>query len=368
MLIFRNTFLIQDNQSQPSTLGFAMRVLLLLVFFFTAAVCAEGKTWTLGMDVHGQRREGTPLTWTKTQVHMLFRDGSMQVLNRRDAKNVQKLRPGFQSYTPATMRDLLRREFGAQFDVSATEHYLVVHQAGDSQQWAARFEMLYREMISYFSVRGIDVHEPQFPLVAVILPNEATFLRYVRSQGINLGPGYMGFYISDSNRVLMYANQSTNLATVIHEAAHQTAFNTGIHSRFSPPPRWLCEGIGTLFEAPGVYNSSTFTKRHDRVNRDQLAAYRYYFPDGPDEGTLAKLVTDDVYFLTDTNEAYALAWGLTFLFTEQQTEALSTYLKRTSAANAFAASKPQRLQDLVTSFGTDLPMLAARVHRFMSEL
>jgi hypothetical protein len=230
--------------------------------------------------------------------------------------------------------------------------------------------MLYREMLNYFAVRNIDVREPKFPMVAVVLPNEAAFRRYSRSQGINLGPGYLGFYVSNSNRILMYdADESSNLATVIHEAAHQTAFNTGIHSRFAPPPRWLCEGIGTLFEAPGVYNSSSFRNRHDRVNRDQLAAYRNFFPDGPDERTLIRLVVDDDYFLTETNEAYALAWALTFLLTEQETESLSTYLKRTSSGPAFTApSQRQLMGDFVSSFGNDLAMMSARVHRLMNEL
>jgi len=349
-----------------------MRALLTGFVFLAIVSSVAAKTWTLRMDVHGVRREGTPLRSTERQVHMLFRDGSMQVLNRGAAKNVQKLSSGFRSYSPATVKHMLMAEFGSRFDVSATEHYLIVHRAGnrDMQQWADRFELLYREMLHYFSVRNIDVHEPKFPMVAVIMPNEATFQAYASSQGINLGSGYLGFYVSDSNRILMYeANQSSNLATLIHEAAHQTAFNTGIHSRFSPPPRWLSEGIGTLFEAPGVYNSSTFTGRRDRINRGQLAAYRSFFPDGPDERTLLRLIADENYFFANTNEAYALAWALTFLFTEQETAELSSYLKRTSARPPFVAASQRQLRaDFVASFGNNLPMVAARLHRFMREL
>ncbi|MFN9752880.1 MAG: DUF1570 domain-containing protein [Planctomycetota bacterium] len=29
---------------------------------------------------------------------------------------------------------------------------------------------------------------------------------------------------------------------MVHEATHQIAFNTGIHSRFAPMPRWFTEG------------------------------------------------------------------------------------------------------------------------------
>jgi len=37
-----------------------------------------------------------------------------------------------------------------------------------------------------------------------------------------------------------------NAAVLIHEATHQTAFNTGVHSRYTPPPRWLAEGCDAL--------------------------------------------------------------------------------------------------------------------------
>ena len=240
----------------------------LLALFVATSLTAE--TWTLRMDVHGQRREGTALRWTKGEVQMLYRDGSMEVLKRSQARNVQKQSRGFRPYSSATVRDMLMREFGAGWDVSTTVHYLVVHPMGDTSGWEQRFEMLYREMLSYFSVRGIDVHEPKFPMVAVIMPNEQAFQTYSQRLGINLGPGYLGFYVSDTNRILMFnSGAASNVETVIHEAAHQTAFNTGIHNRFSPPPRWICEGIGTLFEAPGVYNSSKYKSRRDRINRGQ---------------------------------------------------------------------------------------------------
>lgn len=338
--------------------------------FFAITASASADTWTLRMDVNGQRREGTAIRWTGGQVQMLYRDGATEVLNRSQARNVKKLSRGFRSYSSATMRDMLMREFGTGWDVSSTDHYLVVHPMGDTASWAPRFEMLYREMMAYFSVRDVDMHEPKFPMVAVIMPNEKMFQKYARSQGINLGPGYLGFYVSDTNRILMYnAGGSSNIETVIHEAAHQTAFNTGIHNRFSPPPRWICEGIGTLFEAPGVYSSSKYRSRRDRINRGQYAAYRHFFPDGPGEEKLARLIADDRYFMSNTDEAYALAWALTFMFTELETGELSNYLKRTSSGAAFTdASQQKMVSDFNSSFGSELAMVSARLHRFMMEL
>jgi hypothetical protein len=164
-------------------------------------------------------------------------------------------------------------------------------------------------------------------------------------------------------------DEEVNAATIVHEAAHQTAFNTGIHNRVASPPRWICEGIGTLFEARGVYNSTNYRNLSDRVNRQQLVNYRYLFPDGPEATDVINVVTDDAYFSREANRAYALTWAMTFLFSEREHESLAAYLKKTASRAAWTAYKPaDRLDDFVSAFGNDLPLLAADLDRFMAKL
>ena len=42
------------------------------------------------------------------------------------------------------------------------------------------------------------------------------------------------------------------VATVVHEATHQMAFNCGLHARLAPVPVWVSEGIATYFETPDL--------------------------------------------------------------------------------------------------------------------
>ena len=67
-----------------------------------------------------------------------------------------------------------------------------------------------------------------------------------------------------------------NEATIIHEATHQMAFNTGVHNRFAPTPVWLAEGLGTMFEAPGVWDWRNHPDRSERINRGRLAQFRQW--------------------------------------------------------------------------------------------
>src|SRR5688572_8693610 len=88
--------------------------------------------------------EGTPLAATGNQVVLLDRDGRLWDFDADSATNFKKTPSNFQAYTAATMRSRLAAEFGNQFEVSGTGHYLVVHPKGQRSQWSQRFEDLYR--------------------------------------------------------------------------------------------------------------------------------------------------------------------------------------------------------------------------------
>ena len=51
-------------------------------------------------------------------------------------------------------------------------------------QWAPRFEELYRSFVHYFSARGWRLTEPQFPLIAVVFPRQIDFARQASREGV----------------------------------------------------------------------------------------------------------------------------------------------------------------------------------------
>ena len=112
-----------------------------------------------------------------------------------------------------------------------------------------------------------------------------------------------------------------NASTIIHEATHQTAFNTGVHSRFGTPPRWVAEGLGTLYEARGFWNSRSYTQQSDRLNTGRLAQFREFIAAGRPAGAFVDMISSDRIFQRNPAAAYAEAWALSF------------YLARPSCAN-----------------------------------
>jgi hypothetical protein len=231
--------------------------------------------------------------------------------------------------------------------------------------------------VHYFSVRGFELDQPQFPLVAVVFPDREDFLRYIERSGDRITGSVVGYYSSRTNRVAMYEMPDDDNAawgekalTIIHEATHQTAFNTGIHNRYALPPRWVVEGLGTMFEAPGVWNSRSYPRLQDRLNRQQLAEFRRQLASGKrDEPRFAELISSDRLFKTDVPAAYAESWAFTFYLVETQPRQFAKYLKVTADRTDFMGyPAPERLRDFTAVFGENLRLLDAQFLRYIEGL
>jgi hypothetical protein len=368
----------------------AKRVLKFAVVFFVAiasdagvihrrAQAAEepGK-FTIDVFLRGVRLEGTPLAWSEQRVFLLARDGRLWDFAPNEAQDFRKTGSEFRPYTANMLRARLESELGRDYEVSSTGHFLVAHPRGQKEQWVARFEEMYRSFVAYFSVRGFGLQQPPFPLVAIVWKSREDFQRYTVRDGLKPTSDLLGYYSLDTNRVALFdvgdgrANSTDwqrNYSTVIHEAAHQTAFNTGIHNRFAPPPRWVAEGLGTLFEARGVNNSRAYTNQSDRINRERFEEFRQYRASRRKSDSLMQLIGSDRAFDRDASAAYAEAWMLTFYLVESLPREYAQYLARTASRPAFSEyTAAARLADFTAVFGSDFRMLEARFLRFVDSL
>lgn len=331
----------------------------------------------LTLEVDGRRMDGAALEWSKSEVVFLSRDGRLVTFHPGEAKNFRKLGDRFRGYTASELRGVLSQELGRDFEISSTGHYLVAHPPGQSGKWSENFEDLYRSCAHYFSVRGFRLAEPQFPLVAVVYRNQADFMRQARAEGANINASVLGYYSPMTNRISMYdigAGKSSkqdwqmNNETIIHEATHQTAYNTGVHRRFGAAPRWVVEGLGTLFEAPGVYNSGANASQGSRINRGRFDDFRSLLASRK-PGTLGEMVTSDRLFQVDPSRAYAEAWAFTFWLVETRPQLYSKYLQTMAARPAFSDySSEDRVADFTKVFGNNFKLLESQFLEYMAKV
>jgi hypothetical protein len=284
------------------------------------------------------------------------------------------------------------------FEVHETTHYLICHNTSRAYaQWCGSlFERLYLAFTNYWSRRGFALSEPEFPLVALVFADHPTYSQHARPELGDAVDSIIGYYSFKTNRMTMYdltglqslrrpgdkrgstaeINQmlarpeaERTVATIIHEATHQIAFNCGLQTRYSDVPLWLSEGIAVYFETPDLTSSKGW-RNIGAINPVRLAAWRQYLPRRP-AGSLESLLTDDKRFRDPKQalDAYAEAWGLNYFLIRQRSKQYDAYLKMLSAKSPLIWDKPEtRLKEFKEAFGDDLAQLDAEFVRYMNRL
>jgi uncharacterized protein DUF1570 len=336
--------------------------------------------------VDGKTVEGQPLAWNDHQMLLLGRDGILHEFHPDNAKQGRKTGSHFTSYTMGQMRSRLSREFGRAFEVSTTAHYVVVHPRGEWSAWADRLESLFRSFTRNMQIRGFSPVVPATPLVAAIFRSREDYYRHAAAQGSALPSGTLGHYDPKTNRIYLFdasgaksarvagmgASQSAhwpaNSETIIHEATHQAAYNTGVHRRFAEQPRWLVEGLAMMYESRGVWDPRTIDLQTDRINEGRLRDFQAGLDTRPKD-TLNVMIASDIIFRTNPAAAYAQAWAFSFYLMETRPREYCRLLQRVALRKAFSKySAQKRLADFCGIFGEDLKLLDAQFLRFIAQL
>lgn len=322
---------------------------------------------------------------------VLGRDGTLCTIEPAQLIARQTGTGKFSPLAPAELGKEILKERGAGFQVLTTKHYvLCFNTSREYAQWCgALFERLFAGFYNFWKQRGIELHEPEFPLVALIFADEKQYAAYSsRDVGPEEAAPY-GYYFSGSNRVVLYdqtasggkparslaeiqrrfAASPANIATVVHEATHQIAFNSGLHTRYADNPLWLTEGMAMYFEAPDL-QGRTGWKTIGAVNSSRLKPFRASLARRP-AGSLVALIQSDALFTTQESQgaAYAEAWALTYFLIRTRKDAYVTYLKKIAAKPVLTWDQPaQRLADFREAFGDDLPKLEGDFLRYFRNL
>jgi hypothetical protein len=327
------------------------------------------------IDYQGTKRTGTVIVHQADVGWFLERDGRLEAISLSAVGHYRPL-GRFQPWSIVELREQLSREFGPDFRVVSTSHYLVVVPVGRGERLAHLFEELYRQFVVVFSSRGLPIREPRFPLVAVVLPDLAAFQRYCHKEGVQPQPGLRGYYLPSSNRVALCdvptegpAASATLDATVIHEATHQVAFNFGIHSRMNADPKWVVEGLATVFEREAVRLNNRRTPVLGRVNPERYARFQQYRQARRPADALRRLISTDIPFEVEPLDAYAEAWALSFYLLERRPAEYASYLRKLSARDPWSDyDAERRLKDFQDVFGRDLAAFEQQFLRYYREL
>lgn len=290
----------------------------------------------------------------------------------------------------------LQEELGAEFRFYKTKHFVIAFNTSQIYaEWVGQlFERFYKAFVADWSKRKAKLEEPRFPLVAIVFSNKGSYLEYAHRDIGESASSLIGYYNMNSNRMIMYdltgvdgmvpANEKVSsqavinsilsqpqaertVATIVHEAVHQLAYNSGLQTRLADNPLWLSEGLAMYFEAPDLNSPQGW--KIGNVNYYQLRMFLAYLPRRPVD-SIQNLISDDNRFKDSESvaAAYSESWALTYFLMKARRKPLTDYMKEISALEPLAEPDPRlRLEMLEKHFG-DLQKLDRDFINFVRQL
>lgn len=240
-----------------------------------------------------------------------------------------------------------------------TPHFVFVYTSEPAQarELAGRLERVYRWCVTYVNHLKIRKRLPRAKLEIFYF---GTFDEYRAYQTLNgfMMSNALGFYMRTNNRsaffdmntwpplvdLLNQANDPNrspddrlrirtrvdrwshwmNLEVVQHEAAHHMHFNMGIFPRFGDLPRWMTEGLATMFETPPSGAGASL----GTVNHHRLLEFRERY------GTEAERIPWEFVremIIADADptgyEAYVMGWALNHYLWHEHREKYGEWLR-----------------------------------------
>ncbi|MDR3232817.1 MAG: DUF1570 domain-containing protein [Planctomycetaceae bacterium] len=291
----------------------------------------------------------------------------------------------FAYYTQKETLARLQKEFPESkgYYILDKQHFLVVYTTSRAfANWYGRLlEKLYTGYVAYWKREGIDLEAAKYPLVAVVMSSQDSYLAYAENEGVKIPASVCAYYNQRTNRVVMYdmsgrekSNEGDrrrakakdievflqqpgsyfNVATVVHEAAHQVGFNSGMHTRLAPNPVWVCEGLATFHEVPDAKDSIGWSLG-PRLNPERLVILKEIFKD-KDRHPFEAVVVNDGLFMNEKTAltAYAAAWGLIYYLANKKTDELAEYMNMLRKKTPETEDSPKiRLREFEQCFGND---------------
>jgi hypothetical protein len=373
---------------------------------------ALGFLESVGTQLDGQRVTLTGRVLVTAQdggVLLEERNGCIHRLTPSDILSRTADTRTFSGLSAEELAEDLQKQMGDTFQTLTTDHYVVCYHS--SEQFATfcgnLLEHVRNEFVEFLTEKhALTFAPPHNHLPVVIVADQQELIRVAgRQHPEQQFDDVPGFYSIRSNQILIVsaplnedirstagvrrqlAKTPKHVATIVHEAVHQLAFNSGLQIRFADNPLWLSEGLALWFE-PVELNAKLLWKGPGQVNSRHRSQYllprnNRNQPGASGKGESAKseprpqslalndLVKSDELFLDPDTvaQAYATSWALTSYLIRKERTAFETYLKRMAERKPLVVVTPEeRLEEFRAVFGKSADEFRAVLDLYVARL
>ena len=328
------------------------------------------------------------------------------ILERRSDDKV------FAPLSQAEMVEVVKEKF-PDFKILTSQNYIIAYQTSTAYaDWYRQIlESFYRSFTEFWKKRGASLTPPQYPLVVVLYTSKPAFQRHALDHltgNIEWKDGLGGFYNSPTNHIFLYDSSRIHLSTsgeagvkivgatseqtatpeqiaefrkrpgvegsinlLIHEGAHQLAYNTGLQPRLANCPSWVSEGIAIIRGAPKRKARSGW-EINLQIDDRRYPDLRKYLRTNPQDPVLTLVRnSDDLIAKKETvTQIYAMGWGLTFYLMNKYPKEFIGYLNTLNDnAKPFSGrTEASRQKEFEQHFGSDWKQLEEDFAKEMMQL
>lgn len=349
----------------------------------------NGQQVNLAGEVIVEARDGGMLLKTA--------DGAYHRLEGRSIRGRKRDSQPLVMLNAEQLAEQMLKELPPGFQVHQSKNYVVCYNTTRTYaEWTSSLlERLQKAFIAYWKKRGADVTEPEQPLVVLVFGDQQSYAKFARADLGAAVNSVIGYYNLDTNRIMMYdltgmqtlrqegygrgslhdisamlsqPEAEPLVATIVHEATHQIAFNCGLQKRLVDNPLWMSEGLAVYFETPDLSSSRSWSgvgvnyARWDRFV-DNVANQR--------TATLERMIGDDELFRDPETavDAYAQAWAWNYYLLKWRPKEYAAYLKAIAAKPVLVVdSRKERMDEFRKHFGQDLGKLEDDFFRRMDRV
>jgi hypothetical protein len=380
----------------------------LTAVLITTLLCSSANSGEalLELEAGGHAYVGRSLRHNQNVCWLLAPDGRLHGVPIDAVTSFRKVSDTFRPIARSALRSQLREELGREYDVTTRSKFVIAAPDGTAEPYAELLDRVYRSFVRFFSRRSLRLSEPEVPLVVIVFPDVNQFADYCRRDNVAYSSTMLGYYQPDTNRVALYdpgdgltlrpspeasaaallpledgsppvadltRNRFATIRaglrdTLVHEATHQLAFNTGLHTRIGENPRWVVEGLALIFEQQVPATSRS--PRTSDVNENFYVWFNTRVRPDWKPGTLRQFLASDRPFAGDNVlDTYSIAWALTYYLSSRRSADYATFLNTIRArdvSGSYAAE--DRLSDFQDCFGDDIDWLEVEMLRYIDAL
>jgi hypothetical protein len=280
-------------------------------------------------------------------------------------------------------KQLIQEEFPG-FRVKRTAHYIYIYNTSENFATSTSkiLEMMTPGIIGYMKNLGLEVHQPEVPLVVIMFKTEEQFRQYRK-----IPDGMIAYYHTLTNRVVMHeesrlATVKPELAlkqkinTIAHEGVHQLLHNIGVQTRMSAWPMWITEGIAE-------YLSPTTTAKYMRwkgagqVNDFRMMELEQFLVSSTQiSQSPGDWLTETIMASRLDSKGYASAWALTHYLAKTRRTQFNAYVQELQKLGPLDGgyrvvtdgTVPRHRELYAKHFDADLAMTETRLRQYLAKL